>query len=113
MMPRSFFVVDLAPQAPASKDRFRRWVAAYGYCRLSRSLEISRRNIHLWTQKVNADVPQLWMVKKMIAISTVEPLGVGPLTYEDIFGAVSVKSHAAHPYKSMRTQRQIVTRRPS
>lgn len=112
MTVRSYAVVEVAAPAPTSRDRFRRWVAAYGFCRLSRSLNIDRRNIHLWVQAKNPDIPQLPAVKKIIALSVVEPLSIGPLTYEDIYGSVKIVSHFRHSYNSKIAPRQIPTRRP-
>ena len=74
----------------AAGERFCRWVQAYGFSRLARSLGTSRIVVHTWTR--NAARPDWQHLQAMIALSTIEPLGDGPLTYEDILGEVRIAS---------------------
>jgi hypothetical protein len=109
MQPRSYRTVEIAQRGPS--DRFRHWVEAYGVIRLGQSLRISRRNVHLWRKQVDPDVPRLATAKTIIALSEVEPLNIGPLTYEDLFGEIKIISHSSHAYKSKLAPRQILSRR--
>ena len=111
MRARSFSVVEADSQAPHPNGRFRLWVNAYTISRVSRSLGVDRRVVHTWVQRDNPVTPALRVARKLIALSVVEPLNDGPLTYEDIFGEVKVLRRSCFSYGQGSRARQIVTRR--
>lgn len=82
--------------AASSYARFRQWVDLYGFSRLARSLETNRQLVHSWTQMRNPVTPDISNARKIIALSTIEPLPDGPLAYEDIFGNVEITSREYH-----------------
>ena len=109
MPTRPFAVVEL-DSAPIAQDRFRRWVNTYGVSRLGRSLQTDRRTIHSWLHRVHPYLPSIERVRIMIALSTIEPLHDGPLTYEDFYGEVKILNQR-HQFHGRTRERQILTRR--
>lgn len=91
--PRSFLVVDLAPRETMVSARVKRWIDAYGYSRLARSLNVSRRQVHLWTHATNPDSPKIDTVHKIMGLSAIEKHSIGPLKESDFFGRVKVLQH--------------------
>ena len=74
--------------------RFRGWVQRYGVSRLARSLGTTRSAVNSWMRATGqrVHVPDLPMVQRMLALSALEPLHLGPLTYEDVLGSYEVVS---------------------
>lgn len=109
MATRPFAVVEI-DRVPVVRDRFRRWVDIYGVRRLGRSLTCDRRTINSWLHRHHPHLPTIDRVRRMIALSTIEPLNDGPLTYEDFFGPVKIVTQSRHHY-GRKAERQILTRR--
>ncbi|HEY0264470.1 MAG TPA: hypothetical protein VGC07_08090 [Granulicella sp.] len=82
-------VVEVMPLL-LGRERIRLWVAHFGVNRLARSLAVDRRMIHRWTTTSNPIAPNINSIRKLIALSTLEPLEDGPLSYDDFFGEVTI-----------------------
>jgi hypothetical protein len=112
MANRIFPVVEVAQVPASSLARFRRWVKIYGIHRLGRSLMTNRRNVYTWVQPVAPVTPALPTIRSLIALSTLEPLNDGPLTYEDIIGPVKIAKQTSHSYRTRANEsRPVMTRR--
>jgi hypothetical protein len=80
--------------APADR-KFSRWVRAYGVTRLARALNVSRQAVQGWIKSNPRFVPGLDSVKRIIAVSTEHPCGVGRLTLQDM--ALTIDATGARP----------------
>lgn len=81
--------------AAASQERFHLWVIQYGTTRLGRAVGMSRKSVAQWFHKsCNRRSPNVETVRKILALSAIEPLADGPLRYEDVFGTVELVSQA-------------------
>jgi hypothetical protein len=110
---RPYHVVKVSPLLEGSSDRIVRWIRTYGVFRLQRSLGSACYRIILsWIRQSNRVSPHPSTVRQIIALSQLEPLSDGPLTYEDFYGPVSIESHTEQTVRrTMSSQRQILTRR--
>jgi hypothetical protein len=113
MANRIFPVVEVAQVPSSARARFRRWVGIYGVSRLARSLRTDRRLVHYWTRQASPLVPSMTNIRSLIALSTLEPLNDGPLTYEDIIGPVKISRQTSHSFGRIRANvpRPVMTRR--
>lgn len=113
MANRIFPVVEVAQVPASSRARFRRWVRVYGISRLGRSLRTDRCVVHRWVNPVSPLTPALTTIRSLIALSTLEPLNDGPLTYEDIIGPVKIAKQTSHSFGRTRANdsRPVMTRR--
>lgn len=64
--------------------RFVAWIRAFNVLGLSRSLQVERRTIQCWVRGDGA--PREDNARAIVLLSKARPLGIGPLTLEDIFG---------------------------
>jgi len=85
------YEVVTVEHSEASRMRFRTWVIGYGFSRLARSLGVNRITVHKWLRS-DPKYPHAPTVQKIIALSRLEPLVDGPLTYQDILGTVDIAS---------------------
>jgi hypothetical protein len=77
----------------------RDWAAKFGISRLACSLGIDRLTVHRWLR--NAASPSIQNARQLIALSSIDPFGGAPLTWEDVYGPTRVES------VEMRTPRRI------
>jgi hypothetical protein len=109
---RTYITVELEDNVRPS-DRLRRWVESYRSSYVAKSIGAADYRVVLtWVRSRNSRPPVLKNVKAIIGLSQQRPLGIGPLSYEDFFGQVAVKSVYEHAVrKSMTASRQVPTRR--
>lgn len=109
---RTYPVVKVATPPSGSHSRLVRWAERYGKMRLSRSIQADHRVVLTWLRPNNPTSPLPKTVRTIIALSQLEPLSDGPLTYEDFYGPVSIESHTEQTVRrTMMSPRQIQTRR--
>lgn len=85
-MIKAFPVVEL--ELPELPQRFRLWASQFGIFRLGRSLGVDSRSVRRYLHSGRPVSPAI--VRKIIALSRVEPLDGSPLTYEDFYGPAQV-----------------------
>jgi hypothetical protein len=79
--------VEVADPMPG--DKLKAWINAAGVTAASYLIGVSRMTLYAWMRDgFNGRVPSIKKARKLIAITHDEPHGVGPLTYEDIWGPV-------------------------
>lgn len=82
-------IVMIKIARPAPGPKLKAWVKAAGISWASRKLGLSRLTLHSWLREgLYARVPSVEAARLIIALSHERPLEVGPLQYEDIWGAV-------------------------
>jgi hypothetical protein len=113
MANRTFLSVEIAPVPSSSRDRFRRWVRIYGISRLGRSLKTDRKVVHRWMHPNKPGSISQKKIRSLIALSRIEPMDDGPLTYEDIIGPVKISRELTHSFGKVRNNQQwpVMTRR--
>lgn len=88
-MTQPYPLVTLRPAGPS--PRFSAWVGRFGVGRLARSLGVTRGRVHAWVTPLGVrHTPRIGTARQIVALSTVEPIGIGPLRLDDVVGAVIV-----------------------
>jgi hypothetical protein len=88
-------LIKLAPPLPG--PRLKEWLKAAGISWASRKLGLSRLTLQSWLrQGMYGRVPSVEAARLIIALSHERPLDIGPLTYEDIWGAVIPQREVKH-----------------
>lgn len=86
--PARAIVVQLPQTQPT--DRFKNWAKSFGILPLSRVVGVRNGGVHAWlTEGKSKRRPSVDVAQKIIVLSHVEPLEIGPLSYDDIFGPVA------------------------
>lgn len=77
--------------------KFRAWVKGYGVLRLARGLGLTYTAVNHWIRPTGSlNLPTRITARELIALSVASRHSPGPLSWEDLYGAVELEGASAH-----------------